>query len=148
MNCFMVGRPIRYRFSSLATGGAASIGPGSLAGVALESTSSVVGDAIILQPFFSCHPVPDSSLLCYHHDQNSTLTVRASRRVTRSIIRLWPQKILACPVISGLRSRAWLSIWVVTRSVLGFTLARLKVVAPDAVCPGELKMEPEELELI
>src|SRR5437762_5573632 len=53
MKSFIVGRPFRYRFSSAASGGFASTPFGALAVVIGESTSSVSGDAIILQPFCS-----------------------------------------------------------------------------------------------
>ena len=60
----------------------------------------------------------------YHHDQTSTLSARAVRHVISSTILLGPQEILACPVISGLRSRELLSISVVTIIVL-FALTEL-----------------------
>src|SRR5437660_12246056 len=66
--------------------------------------------------------------LRYHQDQNSTLTVRAIRRVTRSRRRRSPQKILACPVISGFKKRELLSISVVIVTLFGATALRVRVV--------------------
>ena len=64
----------------------------------------------------------------YHQDQNSTLTVRAIRRVTRSRRRRSPQEILACPVISGFKKRELLSISVVIVTLFGATALRVRVV--------------------
>src|SRR5437879_13732629 len=82
-----------------------------------------------------------SSLPVYHQDQNSTLTVRAIRRVTRSRRRRSPQKILACPVISGFKKRESLSISVVMVTVLGATALRVRVVgAVPCVCVRDLAL--------
>src|SRR5439155_22045771 len=97
----------------------------------LDSTSHASGDVIIFGPFLSLGLIRVPSL--YHQDQNSTLNVRATRRVTRSQTRLGPQKILACPVISGFGRRDWLSIWVVTTIVL-LMLAALPEDMPASAC--------------
>src|SRR5438445_5561479 len=83
-----------------------------------------------------------SSLPVYHQDQNSTLIVRAIRRVTRSRRRRSPQKILACPVISGFNKREPLSISVVMVTVLGATALRVRVVgAVPCACARALAVE-------
>src|SRR5437773_3103099 len=71
--------------------------------------------------------LPFVSAVLYHQDQNSTLTVRAIRRVRRSMRRRSPQEILACPVISGFKKRELLSISVVMAMVFGATALRVMV---------------------
>src|SRR3954471_7939484 len=61
----------------------------------------------------------------YNQDQNSTRTVRAIRRVTRSRRRRSPQKIFPCPLMSGFNSRSAFSISVVTVAIRGFKLLRV-----------------------
>src|SRR5437867_3735925 len=148
-NFFSVGRPVRYKVSSTARGLADSSAPSSTSAIGLvpmasnrdaDSTWAKLGSAVMCRCRPSLLSQQSSSFELtpsYHHDQNSTLNVRAIRRVIKSTIRLWPQKILACPVISGLRSKERFSSCVVTRIVL-FTLAELLVdVVPKSFSPAE-----------
>src|SRR5213594_2196583 len=91
-------------------------------------------------PFFDWHGL--TSAVGYHQDQNSTLTVRAIRRVTRSRRRRSPQKILACPVISGFKNSELLSISVVMLMVIGATALRVRVAgAVPCACAMALEVE-------
>src|SRR5438093_12698301 len=88
--------------------------------------------------------LPFVSAVLYHQDQNSTLTVRAIRRVRRSMRRRSPQKILACPVISGFKKREPLSISVVMVTVFGATALRVSVAgAVSCACAMALAVERE-----
>src|SRR5256885_7948876 len=90
-------------------------------------------------PFFDWHGL--TSAVHYHQDQNSTLTVRAIRRVTRSRRRRSPQKILACPVISGFKKRELFSISVVIVTLFGATALRVRVVgAVPCACAMALEL--------
>ena len=79
----------------------------------------------------------------YHHDQNSTLITRASRHLSRSINRRWPQWTLAWPVISGLSRSELLSNCVVTRIVLLALPRRVREAAPDEDEEDEEDQEEE-----
>src|SRR6267143_2775435 len=80
----------------------------------------------------------------YHHDQNSTLTVRAIRRVTMSSRRRSPQKIFACPVLSGFKKREPFSISVVIVTDFGARALRVRVAgAVPCACATALAVELE-----
>src|SRR5205814_10677037 len=102
------------------------------------STWSVSGDAVIREPFFSV----SLFLSAYHHDQNSTRKVRDKRRVIRSMMRRWPQQILAMPVMPGLRRPSPLSISVVTRIVLADFAALPRGLPPKPAFDAEVEAEP------
>src|SRR5690349_10847268 len=83
-----------------------------------------------------------SLFFAYHHDQNSTRKVRDNRRVMRSMMRRWPQAILAMPVMPGLRIPSLLSISVVTRIVSADLAALPRLLPPEPAFDADVEAKP------